>query len=201
MKITIQAIKETDESKRRVLTQQAYIVTQEANFPTNAQDVYEHLFEENGNGIDFLALLNDNNELVGFASFMVCDGGILYVKGIVVSPVVQGRGLSKLLLEEAITYFSPDWIALRTHNPRMYEIVTSLSEKFYPAEDKVVPEGIRDMLRVLPFDFAQTRIDSRMVIRNCYPDVKIQQDSRKESVANLFRELGQRDAQVVLVKL
>lgn len=172
-----------------------YNIAKKANFPTDLDDVYDHLYYEDP--VVFYAVLN--NKIVGFSCFEYYpENDILYVRGVIVDPVVQGKKLSQTLISNGVEYFSPHLLTLRTHNPRMYDSVISFSDEFYPNGEY---NPSQEILKAISQIDALSKIDSDLIFRNAYPDEKISQVSKRLLTNSIFSRLHPRDAQVVVVKL
>ncbi len=183
---------------------EALIIANEAQFPTDYQDVYEHLFGD-PNFIRLFIINKETNRLKGFLIACELDGlydtKLLHFHGIILHPSVQGKGMSQLLLKEAISMTLPDIISAKTHNPRAFNLLASLAylgTEFYPNIYGPTPKEILEIARSNPFI---SGVNDNLVVENAYPDAKLQQSYRKEQIKTIFDNLGDRDAQAILVGL
>ena len=170
-------------------TLQCVEVADSTLFPTNYDDVYAHLFEND----DLLKLfvVGDSDKIKGFSVFDTVRNNynIMYLSGLVLGREIQGKGISKLLIREGLKLLKPEIITLRTRNPRMYQALvgSTLSYGSYP--DDTVPNEIYNLALTIPYF---NGIQSNLVIKDCYNEELIQQDV---SVRNpVFKLLDSRDA-------
>lgn len=186
---------------KRAIAEECLEVSNAAKFPTDYEDVYEHLF---GNEAYHICLLyNSEDRIMGFAIFAnLKEINELYLHGIVLHPEAQGHGFSKKMIEAALTMVSPRYLSARTHNPRMFEILSSFAVNkmdFYPnfCEDEI-PSEIFELVKHNEFT---AEADEVLIVRDAYPDEKLTQSFRNENLALIWKRLGKCDAQVIIVKL
>lgn len=186
---------------KRAIAEECLAVSNAAKFPTDYEDVYEHLF---GNEAYHICMLYDSEDrIMGFAIFAnLKEINELYLHGIVLHPQAQGKGLSKMMIEAAIKQVRPMYLSARTHNPRMFEILSSFAVNkmdFYPnfCEDEI-PSEIFELVKHNEFT---AEADEVLIVRDAYPDEKLTQSFRNENLALIWKRLGKCDAQVIIVKL
>lgn len=120
-------------------------VANEARFPTDYNDVYEHLFGEENYKI--CIVFDEYNNICGFSIFaMLHEINTLHLRGIVLHPRAQEKGISLKMLQKVIESEKPTFFTAKTHNPRMFETASRLAcelNSFYPNVDEVkIPEYI-----------------------------------------------------------
>ena len=72
------------------------------------------------------------------------------------------------------------------------------SKEFYPnVSNDVIPESIYELVKKNEFT---ENADEYLIVREAYPDEKIAQTFRNEKIANIFKRLNARDAQVIVVR-
>ena len=186
---------------KRTIAEECLEVSKAAKFPTDYEDVFDHLF---GNEAYHICILyNSEDRIMGFAIFAnFKEINELYLHGIVLHPLAQGKGLSKKMIEAAIKNARPKYLSARTHNPRMFETLSSFAEMkndFYPnfCEDDI-PKEITELAKKNIFT---SSADEVLIVRNAYPDEKLTQSFRNENLVVIWKRLGKRDAQVIIVKL
>jgi len=123
-------VKASDVKNKREVACTCVELTKAANFPTDYDDVYSHLFDSPKNDIVFVtpSEVFRGNEVVGFAVFCIFDilnSKVMYLSGIVLHPNVQQKRVPKSIYEEALSIHNPDYITARTHNPRAFKSVAS----------------------------------------------------------------------------
>ena len=175
-------------------------IANDAKFPTDFQDVYDHLFEDDS----YIILFAKDKEDVVKGFVIACeengyhDCKILHIHGIVLGPEIQGRGMSKELIDYAIEKYRPDVVTAKTHNPRCFNTFASLgggSYSFYP-NDKEIPDVVREIVKSDNFINCS---DENLIYRDAYPDEKIQQSKKNPIVDLVFEKVGKYDAQSVVV--
>lgn len=173
----------------------------EARFPTDYTDVYEHLF---GNDDYLICMLyNNNGNIMGYSIFAnLKEIDMLYLHGIVLHPLAQGKGFSKGMIESALKHVNPKFLSARTHNPRMFETLSSFAsntENYYPnVSTDEIPAEVHELVKNNEFT---TKADELLIVRNAYPDEKIAQSFKNEDIAKIFERLNPNDAQVIVVRL
>lgn len=189
---------------RKFVTEQCVDIALRTNFPTDYNDVYEHLFGRE----DFLKLfLIIDREIKGFIVSDTYEGKIMalkklraaYIQGIILDHSIQGNGYFKKLVSEVIKrQNSPlDYISLRTHNPSCASAFTkSISDDFiiYPTVNKID----EDVLEIVRSDRYIGNANENLVVENAYSNVLLQQSTANEQINELFRSVGDNDAQCVI---
>lgn len=165
-----------DFENKEEIAKQCLEVANAAHFPTDYKDVYDHLF---GNEDYTICLaFDEDGSLDGFSVF------------------AKLRDISTVFGSDNLTF-----ISARTHNPRMFETLTRFaidSKEFYPnVSNDVIPESIYELVKKNEFTESA---DEYLIVREAYPDEKIAQTFRNEKIANIFKRLNARDAQVIVVR-
>ena len=183
------------------VTKRCLEIANKASFPTDYDDMYEHLFgTENA---ELFMVMGEDNQIYGFAT---CDNVVessnTYIHGIIIHPDIQGMGVSLMLLQKIVEKDGNDFLTARTHNPRIY---ATMSDMAYDGNTNLVfpnvvphdiPKEIWDVVHSHP-DMNDADMD--MIVRNAYPDEKVVQKVRNESIYNIFKKLNPTDAQVIVV--
>lgn len=189
-----------DESTKEIIAKQCLEIANAAQFPTDYNDVYDHLFEDDSYIRMFVK--NEKDEIKGFA--IICNENVLnnvkimHVHGIIIHPEAQGLGLAKDVINIAVDKYQPDVVTAKTHNPRCFNMFCDILNngcEFYP-NTKPIPSYIYDIVKKDKFI---DQVDEDLIYRNAYPDVKIQQTKRKELVNEVFKKVGPYDAQAIIV--
>ncbi len=189
-----------DFENKEEIAKQCLEVANAAHFPTDYKDVYDHLF---GNKDYTICLaFDEDGSLDGFSVFAkLRDISTLYLHGVVLHPRAQGKGLSLMMIQTVFGSDNLTFISARTHNPRMFETLTRFaidSKEFYPnVSNDVIPESIYELVKKNEFTESA---DEYLIVREAYPDEKIAQTFRNEKIANIFKRLNARDAQVIVVR-
>lgn len=190
---------EVDKNLQHNITMQCLDVAEKANFKTNYEDVYQHLFE----GDYYLTFLKMSGEIKGFAVFdclEIKEDKVLHLHGIITHPHVQKSGNTRKIILDKIKEINPNYLTLKTHNPRMYYVASTVSENnqlTYPNFKEKVPQEIVDIAKQNPFI---SNCNDNLVVENAYSDEKIQQNVNNDIITKGFNLLGKKDAQVVIVK-
>ena len=189
-----------NEEEKVDIAKQCLNIANQAKFPTDFQDVYDHLFEDDSYIRIFIR--NEKDEIKGFA--IICnrtvlnDLKIMHAHGMVISPEAQGLGLGKEVINMAVEKYKPDVVTAKTHNPRAFNLLCDLLNngcEFYP-NTKPIPDYI---YKIIENDRFIDKVDDGLVYRNAYPDEKIQQTKRKEIINEVFENVGPYDAQAIIV--
>lgn len=190
-----------DFSNKEKVTKRCLEIANRAKFPTDYQDMYEHLFE-NENAKLFM-IISESGEVYGFAT---CDNIVessnTYLHGIIIHPDIQGMGFGSRLLREIVKKDGNEFLTARTHNPRVYEMMSSVA--YNGNADLVFPNVTsqnvpKEVWAVMQSHTAMSEADKDMVVRNAYPDEKIIQEVKNQSIYDIFKKLNPTDAQVIVV--
>lgn len=173
-------------------------IAKAANFPTDYQDMDEHLYgNENA---QLLMLNNDHDKIYGFATF---DNDVknnnTYIHGIIIHPDAQEMGFSIAFLRNIINKNGNLFLSARTQNPRIYEMMSKVAYNgiiFPKIDSDVVPDEIKNIMLTHP---AMKDADEHMIVRGAYPDQKITQKVENSKIERIFSKLGPQDAQVIVV--
>ena len=176
-------------------------VANNANFKTDYNDVKEHLFE-NPNYIKIF-VVEDNKTVPIIKGFLIADiingykdNKVLHCHGIIVDSSVQGLGVGREMINYLISKHSPDVVTLKTHNPRCFNsLINALGViKYYP-NNETIPNDIYHLVKSIPFISC---VDDDLIYRDAYPDEKIQQAYRNDSLYNIFKKVKSYDAQALV---
>lgn len=177
-----------------------------AQFPTDYNDVKEHLFGKD----DYLRLFiveENENVIPDIKGFLICDHfygynnmKFLHCHGIILNPDVQGLGLSKKLINYATNIINPDVVTAKTHNPRCFNSFINIDGaiSYYPNENNYLPKEIVELAKSNTFI---DQVNENLIYKNAYPDEKIQQSKRNNKIDTIFDKIEPRDAQAVIVIL
>lgn len=191
------------------IVSKSYNVCQNAKFPVDESDVYNHLYGSDGLVSSFL--VNDNNEIVGFGvvqnynlEINELSATLAYLHGMVIAKEYQGRGYSKEMLRLIYQYFQSDFFGLRTQNPKMAMSMLNLFKKILiriPTNTgndlpKYVMEELLNLIRQIP---PYQDIDDNGILRNCYPN-QLYPDLDELKVINSNIDLKENDALAVIVQ-
>ena len=198
-KIIIRTPKDFSDNEKDKITIRCLEIANKANFPTYYQDMYDHLF---GNEFaELFFIIDESKEIQGFAT---CDNCIkesyTYLHGIIIHPYIQGKGWGLKLLQEIIKKDKNDFLTVRTHNPRIYEMMGQVAYNgliFPNITFAEVPEEIWEIIYSHP-DMKDA--DKDLIVRGAYPDEKIMQTVKDKSIKDvIFKKLENNDAQVIIV--
>lgn len=191
------------------IVSKSYNVCQNAKFPVDESDVYDHLYGSDGLVSSFL--VNDNNEIVGFGvvknynlEINELSATLAYLHGMVIAKEYQGRGYSTEMLRLIYQYFQSDFFGLRTQNPKMAMSMLNLFKKILiriPTNTgndlpKYVMEELLNLIRQIP---PYQDIDDNGILRNCYPN-QLYPDLDELKVINSNIDLKENDALAVIVQ-
>lgn len=187
-----------DFSEKELVTRRCLEIAERANFPTDYEDMYSHLFENEN--AELFMVINDSNEIFGFATFDYDkETNTAYLHGIIIHPDIQGMGFSVKLIQEAINKFKNNFLMARTHNPRVYEMMSRVSYDGIVFPNINVEEIPLDVWNVVLSNEATKNADENLIVREAYPDEKVIQDVRNKEIQKFFSRLNPRDAQVIVV--
>lgn len=190
-----------DFKNKKQVTNRCLEIANKAEFPTDYQDMYEHLFvDENA---ELFMVMDKGNQIYGFATCNnITESSNTYLDGIIIHPDIQGIGFGTKLLREIVKKDGNNFLTARTHNPRVYEMMSNVSYNldqnlvFPNITSYKVPKEIWDVVYSHP---AMKDADKDLVVRNAYPDEKIIQKVKNKSIYNVFNGLNPTDAQVIVV--
>lgn len=188
-----------DFNEKEQVTKRCLEIANQARFPTDYQDMYEHLFENED--AELFMIMDEKEQIYGFAT---CDNNAsssnTYLHGIIIHPDVQGMGFSLRLLHEIIKKDGNKFFTARTHNPRIYEMMSKIAydeKSIFP--NRKLGEIPKDVWDVVWSHSAMKDADNDLIVRNAYPDEKIMQKVRNEKINDMFKKLNPTDAQVIVV--
>lgn len=185
--------------KKRV-TDMAYRVCNEADFPVEYQDVYEHLFGSDGSILKLL--LNEEDVISGFGVFdnyeLVLDNSLktmLYLSGMVIDPRYQRKGISRDIIKMVYTKLRTDLVSLRTQNIAMAKsLLKTFDDSRIILPDTIDDEVLVELQSIDPFK----GVNEFGVIKNCYSN---QLYSDIDAINSHFGvDLGSCDALGVIVE-
>ncbi len=194
-------INEEEKLKKQIkIANECLTIANDAKFPTDFQDVYDHLFED-----DSYIILFAKNVLGNIKGFVIAceekgynDCDILHIHGIVLSPDIQGNGISKKMINYAVSKYHPDVVTAKTHNPRCFNAFANIdggNHLFFP-NGQPIPDVIR---MIVKSDKFINDSDEDLIYRDAYPDEKIQQSKSNPIVDIIFDKVGMYDAQSVVI--
>lgn len=123
------------------------------------EEVWSHMVN-----VDLTVLLWRGSELKGFLSANIYSQ-ILFIHGVVIDHNLKGYGLSKMLLSKVLKEHLTCYIALTTQNPRVFGLLSSVSNTVYPSPGKVIPVGLMESLR----EVVHTNFSESGVLTDYYP--------------------------------
>lgn len=188
-----------DITSKKQVTERCLEIANKAKFPTDYEDMYEHLF---GNEeAELFMIMDENNKIYGFATCdNIIESSTTYIQGIIIHPDIQGMGFSLKLLHEIIKKDGNEFLTLRSHNPRIYEIMSRMAYKDNLIFPQIVSNKIPNQIwKVVASHPAMRDADKNLIVRNAYPDEKLMQKVKNEEIKTLFRKLNMTDAQVIVV--
>ncbi|MDP4000650.1 MAG: GNAT family N-acetyltransferase [bacterium] len=133
--------------------------------------------------VDSLAILHQQNKIVGFASsklFPLDD--TFYLHGVAVAPHLKGKGAGAMLVRTLADRAGLKRIAFTTQNPLMFCLLRSLLAKIFPSPgEKMVPSQLREVGTRLVFgrsgNFDPVTFIIRYLYGNClYDSLPISRD-------------------------
>lgn len=185
---------------KKYVVDSAFRVCNNASFPVEYDDVYEHLFRKD----DFILklLVDEENNIEGFGVFELYKlylkekiTTMLYLSGMVIDPKYQGHNISRRIIKEVYESIKSDLVSLRTQNIAMAKsLINTFDSKLF-----VMPSNIDNLvLDYLRQVSAFSNIDENGIIRDCYPN---QLYSDLDAIKNVYgRELNPNDALGVVVE-
>lgn len=182
------------------IANECLLVANNAKFPTDFKDVYDHLFEND----DYIKLfIRENENIKGFIIGCLENGYagyvILHIHGIIIDPSLQGKNISKIALNSLVQQYRPDVVTAKTHNPRCFNAIANLTTEkcqFYPDGESEIPEIIYNIVKSDQFIDC---VDEKLVYRNAYPDEKIMQEYHNGCITKIFENVEKYDAQAIVV--
>lgn len=198
-----------DIKNKEALANQCVEIANSANFNTDFNDVYEHLFF--GDNLMLVFAFDENKKMVGFSSIFLSKEANgtphIHLNGIIVKPEYQNRGLAKLMLSRAVGYvyglnnksaesgFKVS-LSARTQNPAVYRLMQKSSKKLSPNVNGVVCKKHYAIVKKMDKDLKPFLgdYDKEFIVKNAYPSSKVQANVKNEEVKVLFSKLDKFDA-------
>lgn len=188
-------------NNKQDVAEECLALSLEARFPTDYTDVYQHLF---GNDDYLICMLyNKEGDIMGYSIFAnLKEIDMLYLHGIVLHPLAQGKGFSKGMIKAALEHVNLKFLSARTHNPRMFETLSSFAsdtDGYYPnVFTDEIPAEVYELVKNNEFT---AKADELLIVRDAYPDEKIAQSFKNDDIVKIFGRLNPNDAQVIVVRL
>ena len=203
-------LREDDLNKSRdEIVLSSYKVCQNARFPVDYPDVYNHLYGSDGLVSSFL--INDNNEIVGFGvvqnynlEINGLSATLAYLHGMVIAKEYQEKGYSTKMLNDLYQSFQSDLFGLRTQNPKMAISMLNLFKKILikipTMNDQDLSQYIMNKLlgsirQISPYQ----DIDDNGIVRNCYSN-QLYSNLDELKIINQNINLKETDALAVIVQ-
>ncbi len=155
---------------KKKIVDSAYKICENAKFPVDYQDVYEHLFENDN--LILKLLLNEKNSLAGFGVFetygLPLENQIitmLYLSGMVIDPRYQGNMFSREIIKNTYSQTQSDLISLRTQNIAMARsLLDTFNDNLFIMPGNITPNIVKCLRQASPFK----DMDEHGVIKDCY---------------------------------
>lgn len=203
-------LKEDDLNKSRdEIVLSSYKVCQNARFPVDYSDVYNHLYGSDGLVSSFL--INDNDEIVGFGvvqnynlEINGLSATLAYLHGMVIAKEYQGKGYSTKMLNDLYQSFQSDLFGLRTQNPKMAISMLNLFKKILikiptmndqDLSQYIMNKLLRSIRQISPYQ----DIDDNGIVRNCYSN-QLYSNLDELKIINPNINLKETDALAVIVQ-
>ena len=203
-------LKEDDLNKSRdEIVLSSYKVCQNARFPVDYSDVYNHLYGSDGLVSSFL--INDNDEIVGFGvvqnynlEINGLSATLAYLHGMVIAKEYQGKGYSTKMLNDLYQSFQSDLFGLRTQNPKMAISMVNLFKKILikiptmndqDLSQYIMNKLLRSIRQISPYQ----DIDDNGIVRNCYSN-QLYSNLDELKIINPNINLKETDALAVIVQ-
>lgn len=113
-----------------------------------------------------------------------CGFSSLVVEGIAMLPEVQGKGIFKLLTEQALN--SEKIVCLRTQNPRMYRALEKFCKKVFPNKGKT-PNNLKLALKEFA-KYTNSELDEKGVVRGYYGGLFYGKEPTHCEISKFFKE-------------
>lgn len=180
------------------ITRRCLEVANKAKFPTDYEDMYAHLFGDDN--IELFIVMDSEDQIYGFATCVnMSQINNTYVYGTIIHPELQSTGYSVKLLQEIVNKHGNCYLSARTHNPRVYELMSRLAYNGMIFPNILLENIPKEIWNVVSSHPAMKAADSNLIVKNAYPDEKIMQSVKKEEIQSIFSKLNPRDAQVIIV--
>ena len=203
-------VEEKDLNKSRdEIVLRSYKVCQNAKFPVNELDVYDHLYGNNDLVVRFL--VNEGSEIVGFGVAQNYNlkineffATLTYLQGMVIAQEYQGKGYSTKMLKNIYQYFQSDLFGLRTQNPKMAISMLNLFKNILmeiPANtckelpQSIMSELLKSIRQIPPYQ----AVDDKGIVRRCYIN-QLYPDLNELKTINSNIDLGETDALAVIIQ-
>lgn len=200
-----------DIKDKEFLANQCVEIANSANFNTDFNDVYEHLFF--GDNL-MLVFAFDDKKMVGFSSIFLtkeCDGTPhIHLNGVIVKPECQGKGVAKLMLSRAVGYIYglnngnvkdgfKISLSARTQNPAIYRLIEKLSDSISPNIHGQVKKEHYAIVKMMDKNLKPFLGDynKEFVVKNAYSSSKVQADIKSKEIKVLFSKLNKNDAFII----
>jgi hypothetical protein len=145
------------------------------------EDIYKHVTAP-----EEVYLLR-NKDILAMASYNTrnfCGFDSLIVEGIALSPKVQGKGVFRLLADQAVD--DKKLIFLRTQNPRMYRALEKYCSAIYPSTINFSGNNNRFLEEFA--HYLGCKIDEKCVVRGYYGGLFYGEEPKHCEVGRFFKE-------------
>lgn len=180
------------------ITKQCVEIADKAGFSTDYADVYDHLF--GSEDLELFVIVDEFRRIYGYTTFFnLYESNNTYVSGMMLHPQIQGMGFSEILLKKIVEKHDNCYLTCRTQNPRVYELMYKVAYNGIIFPNIFSDEIPKEVKNILPSHPALKEADDNLIVKEAYPDKKIEQMVKKSEIYSIFSKLGSKDAQVIIV--
>lgn len=215
MRLNVIKVKDIKESEKVALANSCLNLCNKCGFPTDYNDVYEHILGD-PRFINVFAMTDDGN-LVGFLSVYPIVNQYKGIKNVnvlleggIVDPAYQGKGLIKAMTSKILGFISQDLLVMddskfnlvaRSQNPAIYRLMDKFSQTLSPTTKGEIDKELASYLKsIKEFEPFIGNFDDFMIVKNAYPSRKIQVKTSLTDVNNMFFNLPDNDAYIMFGK-
>lgn len=99
---------------------------------------------------DLVFVAVNENETVAWASFeLYREDKLMYLKGMMIDPRFQGKGIAGRFIEEARRFTQPSMFALRTQSPHMWSVGRKMCSVWLPSPNTHIDKGLSEAAKAL----------------------------------------------------
>lgn len=149
--------------------------------PMTKEDVFNHLVEP-----DDLYLIREMEDILGMTSYStIGDGKVLFVEGVSIDPICQGKGIFGKVTKQAQN--GHKYCALTTQSPRMYRALDKITDEISPNLSQLNTKRLMDIVKSISKEKG-FNINENNIIKGRYGNSLYCEEQNHPLITPLFNE-------------